>query len=247
MKKLVCILITVALIASFAVMLVACDKTETHPLGESDIEALKTAVNATRAENYYRVTVTVNMDDETSVTTLSVHNNAKTNNAPTITVERNVSGANGESTYNYTVIGKDAFGSVIYAFETRENDKVIESVYESSSSAVAGEIKEASGCDEPIHKLLNIISGYYEIANGSVETHTKSDDVTYTFDYDDEVNESGKVTVKVSGGRVTYIAITVNGGESVTAEYSAFSLEDMAPMSRDEWFAAHPEPTEEAA
>ena len=55
MKKLFCILLTVALVAAFAFMLVACDnnKTETFTMTENDLVTLRDALSATSNEAYF--------------------------------------------------------------------------------------------------------------------------------------------------------------------------------------------------
>ena len=219
MKKLFCILLTVALVAAFAFMLVACDnnKTETFTMTENDLVTLRDALSATSNEAYFTNNTRIeNAITATDCVTVCAPSAASSSGDDTVSVTTTVtSKADGSVTVEYKVRGM-AGTSLVYNYAFYEDDTRTEISTQFNTSIAPVPAKSTvlgSTYTSARDKLQNVIKSgsYYDINFG--ECTRKGDTTTYNLDYDDE---------------------------STTTNYT-FGAEAANAYTADEWQTLHPE------
>lgn len=245
MKKLFCILLTVALVAAFAFMLVACDnnKTETFTMTENDLVTLRDALSATSNEAYFTNNTRIeNAITATDCVTVCAPSAASSSGDDTVSVTTTVtSKADGGVTVEYKVRGM-AGTSLVYNYAFYEDDTRTEISTQFNTSIAPVPAKSTvlgSAYTSARDKLQNVIKSgsYYDINFG--ECTRKGDTTTYNLDYDDE-STSGTITVVVTGGKIVKIVVADDSGETTTTNYT-FGAEAANAYTADEWQTLHPE------
>ena len=244
MRKALYVLLTAALVVSFAFILVACDKdtTETFELTSDDIATLNNAASDSRKLN--SLTEVITTETETSAgkvsttTTLTLH----PNNA--VYAERTVIEADGN-------MKKEIFyiSSQNYAYALYENGSATpsESIYDSDDANPYGsrsQALEALRHNEILKLLVNVTANnQYEITDNSGTRYYDNDALIrteYNLSYDDERTE-GTISATVTNDVITRLESN-SGSNHTIVEYSYETGDNEFKILKTDWFAEHPAP-----
>ena len=223
MKKLFCILLTVALVAAFAFMLVACDnnKTETFTMTENDLVTLRDALSATSNEAYFTNNTRIeNAITATDCVTVCAPSAASSSGDDTVSVTTTVtSKADGSVTVEYKVRGM-AGTSLVYNYAFYEDDTRTEISTQFNTSIA------------PVPAKSTVLGSTYTSARDKLQNVIKSGSY-YDINF-------GTITVVVTGGKIVKIVVADDSGETTTTNY-AFGAEAANAYTADEWQTLHPE------
>ena len=244
MRKALYVLLTAALVVSFAFILVACDKdtTETFEMTSDDIAQLRTLVSSTRSSK--SLTVEINTETETSDGTVHTAKTVTIYANEAMQAEITTTAADGSVTREVIYANSSNYAHAVYENgASAPSESTFDAYSQLDGNLTYSAVLSQIGHAETIILLDNIITSY--IISEQTGTRYLSDGnltrTVYSLSYDDERGSTGTISVTAANDAITQLELS-SGDTHTTVAYSYGTGEERLTINRADWFAAHPAP-----
>lgn len=244
MRKALYVLLTAALVVSFAFILVACDKdtTETFEMTSDDIAQLRTLVSSTRSSK--SLTVEINTETETSDGTVHTAKTVTIYSNGAVQAEITTTAADGSVTREVIYANSSNYAHAVYENgASAPSESTFDAYSQLDGNLTYSAVLSQIGHAETITLLDNIITSY--IISEQTGTRYLSDGnltrTVYSLSYDNERGSTGTISVTAANDAITQLELN-SGDTHTTVAYSYGTGEERLTINRADWFAEHPAP-----
>lgn len=244
MRKALYVLLTAALVVSFAFILVACDKdtTETFEMTSDDIAQLRTMVSSTRSSK--SLTVEINTETETSDGTVHTAKTVTIYSNGAVQAEITTTAADGSVTREVIYANSSNYAHAVYENgASAPSESTFDAYSQLDGNLTYSAVLSQIGHAETITLLDNIITSY--IISEQTGTRYLSDGnltrTVYSLSYDNERGSTGTISVTAANDAITQLELN-SGDTHTTVAYSYGTGEERLTINRADWFAEHPAP-----
>lgn len=244
MRKALYVLLTAALVVSFAFILVACDKdtTETFEMTSDDIAQLRTLVSSTRSSK--SLTVEINTKTETSAGTVRTAKTVTIYANDAVQAEITTTAADGSVTREVIYANSSNYAHAVYENgASAPSESTFDAYSQLDGNLTYSAVLSQIGHAETITLLDNIITSY--IISEQTGTRYLSDGnltrTVYSLSYDNERGSTGTISVTAANDAITQLELN-SGDTHTTVAYSYGTGEERLTINRADWFAEHPAP-----
>lgn len=247
MRKALYVLLTAALVVSFAFILVACDKdtTETFEMTSDDIAQLRTMVSSTR--NSTSFTAEVNTETETSDGTVHTAKTVTIYSNGAVQAEITTTAADGSVTREVIYANSSNYAHAVYENgASAPSESTFDAYSQLDGNLTYSAVLSQIGHAETITLLDNIISASssYIISEQTGTRYLSDGNLTrtvYSLSYDNERGSTGTISVTAANDAITQLELS-SGDTHTTVAYSYGTGEERLTINRADWFAEHPAP-----
>lgn len=244
MRKALYVLLTAALVVSFAFILVACDKdtTETFEMTSDDIAQLRTLVSSTRSSK--SLTVEINTETLTSDGTVRTAKTVTIYANEAMQAEITTTAADGSVTREVIYANSSNYAHAAYENgASAPSESTFDAYSQLDGNLTYSAVLSQIGHAETITLLDNIITSY--IISEQTGTRYLSDGnltrTVYSLSYDNERGSTGTISVTAANDAITQLELS-SGDTHTTVAYSYGTGEERLTINRADWFAEHPAP-----